>query len=357
MLVEHLHRIASHAYYAADLHPDMRRIGLDACERLLSIPLSPDMEQIVRRNRTWYTLPLSEIMAAKFYRIDCDPAHEGWSLFNPSLVAVSGGWLVNVRSSNYRIIDGKYVMPESDGQTIKTENIQVRLGDAFESVSQSPWWQVEYPKSDYPVDGLEDLRVNHIGHNFVASATIRNHAGLDGTCRIAVASCPPTTPHGYKLHVPVTMDNVHEKNWMPLLGREEWIYHCHTQGHVATAVLKDGSWVVTIRGNSPAIAKGFRGGSQLIPWDDGKWLALVHEVAHDDNRRIYEHRFVLFGDDMAIVGMSDPFSFKEHREIEFCAGLAQKGERVVASFGVRDAEAWLVEMHECEVNALLKEVA
>lgn len=354
MLVEHLHSIAAAAYYTPDLHPDMRRIGLDACERLLSLPLSPDREQIVRRNRTWYTLPLSEMIGTKFRRIECEPAHEGWSLFNPSILALEHAWAVNVRSSNYRIIGGKYVMPESDGQTIRTENIDVLMDDDFGIVSQHVW-NPPYPKSDYPVDGLEDVRLNMIDGTARASATIRNHAGLDGTCRIGVQDFLHKPSN---LHVPVTMDNVHEKNWMPLLGREEWVYHCHIQGHVATAVLKDGSWEVTIRGKSPEIARGFRGGSQLVPLPGGMWLAIVHEVAHDENRRIYEHRFVCFdeNEDMAITGVSDPFSFKEHREIEFCAGLALKGSRLVASFGVRDAEAWLVEMGMGEVAGLVRDV-
>jgi hypothetical protein len=42
--------------------------------------------------------------------------------------------------------------------------------------------------------------------------------------------------------------------------------------------------------------------------------------------------------------MSQPFAFREPRAIEFAAGLAAMGDRIVVSFGVRDAEAWLVEI-------------
>jgi hypothetical protein len=76
----------------------------------------------------------------------------------------------------------------------------------------------------------------------------------------------------------------------------------------------------------------------------GQWLCIIHEVAHDGNRRIYEHRFVLFHEDgWRIVGVSEPFWFREKRAIEFCAGLAVIDGRAIASFGVRDAEAWLAE--------------
>jgi hypothetical protein len=40
--------------------------------------------------------------------------------------------------------------------------------------------------------------------------------------------------------------------------------------------------------------------------------------------------------------VSPPFAFRETRSIEFAAGLAVSDQNtLVASFGVRDAEAWL----------------
>jgi hypothetical protein len=46
----------------------------------------------------------------------------------------------------------------------------------------------EYGRTDYPVDGLEDVRLNLVDDDLVASATVRNLAPLDGTCRIATAT-------------------------------------------------------------------------------------------------------------------------------------------------------------------------
>jgi hypothetical protein len=54
--------------------------------------------------------------------------------------------------------------------------------------------------------------------------------------------------------------------------------------------------------------------------------------------------------------MSQPFWFKEPRAIEFAAGLAILPGRVIVSFGVRDAEAWLVELPEEEAWQLLSPV-
>lgn len=329
-MTEHLHRIVTHAYYAGQ-HAAGRRAG----ERLARMPMEAGMEAIYRRNRTWYTELLGDVMSGvRLERIECEPAHEGWSLFNPTVVW-SDGWLVNVRSSNYRIVDGQYVMPDADKGVIRTENLLL--------YARPQRWGVAYEKTDYPVDGLEDVRLNVVDNRLVLSATVRNMAGHDGTCRIATATLCPIECRCGPLTCPITADGHHEKNWMPIFGRAEWIYACSVNGRTATVRLDDGAWAVTHHAEAPHVAAQFRGGSQLVPVGDGRWLAIVHEVAEDGGRRIYEHRFVVFNEsaDWRIESISQPFAFREPRAIEFCAGLAIHGDDLVATFGVRDAEAWI----------------
>lgn len=341
MSTEHLFRLSVHAYYAGEID-----VGLRACERLLQRELLGDMERLVRSNRTWYTPPLDALVPVTCVPITIAPAHEGWTLFNPSILADFNGYLVNVRSSNYRIVDGKYVMPAADNGTIRTENILLQLGYAsgLDSPTNPTVVSADYPATDYPVHGLEDVRLNCIDGETIASATIRNMHPHDGTCRIAVARVLPYTRFMFPPVCHATPDGKHEKNWMPILGRRQWLYGCHVHGRVATATDTGDTWAITFHAESPPIARGFRGGSQLIPTGDRRqWLALVHEVAEDAGRRIYEHRFVVFDEeaDWQIVKVSPPFSFRERRAIEFAAGLARTGDELVASFGVRDEEAWL----------------
>lgn len=341
-MIHHLHAVAAHAFYCGELEAGRR-----ACEALLRHELPPGLEPLVRRNRTWYTHRLDELASTRFVRLDIEPAYPGWSLFNPSILAADAGWIVNVRSSNYAIVNGSYEMPAADNGVIRTENILLALDDDL-ALGQAEQIPANYQRTDFPVDGLEDVRLNRIDGTLAISATIRNMAPHDGTCRIATGYFDSITCRG-------TPSGRHEKNWMPLLGRRRWLYSCHDEGHVATVEADGDSWQVTRHAASTRIAAGFRGGSQLVPIDGGRWLALVHEVAEDEGRRIYEHRFVAFDEaaDWAVCGVSLPFAFRELRAIEFAAGLARKGDRLVASFGVRDAEAWLVEMTLPEVRNLL----
>ena len=351
-MLEHLHQLAVHAYYAGELDAGRR-----ACERLLGMELTPEKERIVRRNRSWYTQTIDELVACRFQRFDVEPAQDGWSTFNPTIISHDDGYLAIVRSSNYSIVDSRYVIPPADGDRIRTINVLVTLDADLAVVSQSVMPDPIYPKSEYPVYGFEDCRLNAIGGDLVVSATVRNWAGRDGTCRIATATL---LPYMANLIDPAMIDEPHkgrhEKNWMPVVGTGTFLYSCWESGRVAT-VKRDGwQWVIEHHAESPAIARGWRGGSQLVDLGDGRWLALVHEVADDTSGRIYEHRFVLFDEDgWKIAGWSPAFAFRESRAIEFAAGLARRGDQLVATLGVRDAEAWMAELSVFEVLSMIGE--
>jgi hypothetical protein len=342
--VEHLHQLAVHSYYVGE-----REVGLRACERLLGERLTPEREAIVRRNRTWYTPTLDTLAACTMQQIDVEPAVEGWTLFNPTIVATRFGHLLVVRSSNYRMVDGRYVTPEEDGGKIRTLNVRASLDSSLGVHRKTKPLICTYDRSDFPVDGLEDVRLNVIGYRIVASGTVRNAAGRDGLARIGVGDVVCGEVQPVVLNEPVA--GRHEKNWMPLLGTETWLYSCHEDGRVVTVSRQGDRWVLTPRGESPLNARGFRGGSQLVPHGDG-WVCVIHEVAEDEGRRTYEHRFVWFDADLSITGWSSPFVFRGQRQIEFAAGLSWlDAGRLVVTFGVRDEEAWLAVVQHDELYA------
>lgn len=353
-MLEHLQQLAVHCYYAGE-HAAGRR----AIERLLRSELPPEAEMLARCNRTWYTQRLDELIDCKYRQIAVEPAHEGWSLFNPALTYVNSDLVALVRSSNYRIVDGRYQIPPEDGSTIRTDQILVKFDSDLRPVSSRVVTVPDYPHTDYPVVGLEDCRLRLTATGLGVSATVRNAAPwTDGRCRMATADLDLKTAEMSNLLV---LDGLaaqqHEKNWMPIMapGRG-WLYCCWWQGYTATVdpdPAIPGGWQLARRHESPRIAKEFRGGSQLIPWRGG-WLCLVHEVAHCGGHRSYEHRFVWF-DDLRLTKVSPSFAFLEPRSIEFAAGLAAVDGRLVASFGLRDAEAWLVDLPGDQVWQLLED--
>lgn len=356
-MIEHLQALAVHAYYAGEI-----QTGRRACDRLLSMPLPPEVEMQTRSNRLWYQPRLDELADCRFVRIDVEPAHEGWSLFNPSILAHGDELLAVVRSSNYRIVDGRYEIPPADGNVIRSESLLARYTPDLTLRDCRGIRRPDYPATDFPVDGLEDCRLRHTRTGIGVSATIRNAAPYDGRCRIATADLDVCQS---SLDGLVILDSLstqeHEKNWMPLEGGPHhggWLYAASYRGHVVTVDSDPslaGAYLMHQRGPAPLIAKEFRGGGQAIAFRNG-YLAVIHEVAALDGRRAYEHRFLWFDNALTLQRMSQPFAFREPRAIEFAAGLAAMGNRIVVSFGVRDAEAWLASLDQEDLWQLLSPV-
>lgn len=344
-----------------DCYPDNKPQGMWACEQLLSVPgLPAEIEMWTRRNQTWYCNTLSSYGTVT--TIDF-PHREGWSLFNPSIAINPRGDLrCIVRSSNYRIDEsGRYVIPDEDDGAIKTENYFLDMIRAWGGEKDFLWDEpkkledglLTSPRPKYPVTGLEDCRLFSWGDEWCLTATMREKHE-HGICQIVFGVLEwsdaeedldgdPMEP-GWWIwdgpHPPPS--HRHEKNWMPFIehGGPRMIYSvCPT-----TILGEYGDWSYGDWSRAPFVLRQARGGAAML-LKSGHILAVVHEsVTMDPYQKIYTHRFVEIAQDYAhpvVTRISDPFVF-EDRQIEFAAGMAQVGDDLVLSYGVRDEEAHLI---------------
>jgi len=106
----------------------------------------------------------------------------------------------------------------------------------------------------------------------------------------------------------------------------------------------------------PLIAEHFRGGSQAVEVQGG-YLFVVHEsVDFEDGGRVCPHRFIFLDRAFNITHISPQFFFLD-RALEFCTGLALRGELLTASFGYADREAHVATTHLGEILAMLQPVS
>ena len=308
---------------------------------------------------------LTDLVAGATYTrlvIDHSP---GWSLFNPSVTnRPESGLVVNVRSSNYVIAeDGSYTFQGTDeDEIIRTVNYLVELDDALAPAAVSQICL--QPSGPTPrlsrVLGCEDVRLVAVGSTWNALATVRDRNQYE-RCDIALLQLPSLDAgNAATLEVIPGPDPArHEKNWMPFVddGRLRILYLC---APTVVCSLESGPRLIVDSSTSgPPAASHFRGGSQGLPFQNG-FLFLIHEVSFFGTKRVYSHRFIHLtrskvksGDiRWDITSMSRPFHFLE-LGIEFAAGLAIDGDDLIASFGVRDAEAWLVRIPAADVAAQL----
>lgn len=87
---------------------------------------------------------------------------------------------------------------------------------------------------------------------------------------------------------------------------------------------------------------GLRGGTQLVQVGANSWLGIGHEMTFVGNKKLYWHTWYLVNSKGSLLATSMPMKLASNG-IEFAAGMAIDGDRVVVSFGVDDMECRLGE--------------
>ena len=101
--------------------------------------------------------------------------------------------------------------------------------------------------------------------------------------------------------------------------------------------------------------EGLRGGTQLARVGDDAWLGVGHAMKFVDGLKYYWHVWYLVDSRGRMKSASFPMKLAPNG-IEFAAGLAVDGERVVVSFGVDDMECRLGETKLSAVLEMLQSI-
>jgi hypothetical protein len=101
--------------------------------------------------------------------------------------------------------------------------------------------------------------------------------------------------------------------------------------------------------------EGLRGGTQLVRVDQDAWLGIGHEMKFDRGKKYYWHVFYLVDSQGSMRAVSEPMKLASNG-IEFAAGMAVDGDRVVVSFGVDDMASRLGETRLSAVMGVLQKI-
>jgi glycosyltransferase involved in cell wall biosynthesis len=334
------------AYYGT---PTQRSMGFSDCNVLaLDRTIPWHTREQARHNMFWYLQPLSEqVSSFQATRIPFEP-EEGWVAMNPSIVAPKGGVpLVLLRTVNYRITpEGRYVSRMGDNgpggvPVIRTRNFLLSL-DLGCSVAHATELQLPDnlpPRKFDLVCGFEDSRLFEWQGELWTLSTVRELTP-EGWCEIVLAPIDSDRYGRDWRRIVPEMGRRHEKNWMPWPRRDGSLDIVYRLGTVI-----DHQGKLVHRHESHLDLDHISGGSQVVEVGPDQYLAVVHEARPIPGRqtRYYSHRFVLLQADGSVVKLSEPFYFHD-RQIEFCAGLALSGDKLLVSYGVRDEEAWTATM-------------
>jgi hypothetical protein len=327
--------------------------------------------------------PMPEVAAIEGPRHPIEISNVRGAQHNPTVYVRDGNLhiviraLLGIKTTNYT------AQIDTSGKAWKITNPRTIVVDEH-TLAISEW-------PERVTGQLEDLRMfMWRGQPWAIAATHTNSVAI----RQALLEMNPSGTHVLKIHAQPS--SRHEKNWMPIVDGDDLglvysidplvilgVGHLPERDRPVQAYKQNFSTEpeYVAMPSAATVAKGIghiRGGSQLVPWQDGKWLAVVHQVYklplmppnHNHllssfwpppikdpvagaSKVVYLHRFAEFSHDLKKVVLGAPFYFNEVG-IEFCAGLAIYEDRYVAAYGVADKEAWLASISK---ETILKTLA
>jgi hypothetical protein len=259
-----------------------------------------------------------------------------YNVCNPSIVSTLQGFECTVRGVNYDLektdlayefFYGSYSVPFPD-----TQNYYAVLNNNLEI--QNYWFLEDrhLRNNIFSLDGIEDLRLFYwkseryvIGGaiNYPSQCSNITLMKLDGNVleRIGMFGSPTKTTT--------------EKNWMPFVQGKGLSFLYTPNGQVLTY----GESLEFTHTDRPNDLPNWSGSSCVME-KGGKYYAIIHKR----EKSMYTHKLVEYAFEGKLLWQSKEFNFEQFG-IEFCAGMAFKGDDVVLSYGVMDKKALLLKMN------------
>lgn len=287
---------------------------------------------------------LETLCTVRFVRIEQDVVPEMHPC-NPSLAWHEDRLWMTVRFVDY-VLEAPGVGPFSSRtffREIDPSLSNVRLGDDTMAL-------IEPPASPYKVHvrGYEDVRLFSYRGRMRGIACACEH---NRQARPEQVTFDVDLDDGEVVRPRIHKSPLSEKNWLPLVEPDRLLFVYSLRP--TTIILDDECREIYRHACPEATSPGdplLSGGSQAVPFLGG-YLLIAHE-RYRMGSQYYLHRFVHLNDRLQIRTISRRFSFRHHG-VEFCAGLAPAGDRMIASFGVDDREAWLCEISNADIERML----
>lgn len=292
---------------------------------------------------------------------------KGPSLTNPSIYNDNGKIVTNLRNINYTLYHSEkkiyenqwgplvYIHPEND-MHLRTWNVFCEMNDNLRIKRYDHVNTTKFPEKElWEFVGLEDARIVRWNGSLYLIG-VRRDLDTIGTGRMEM--CEIVVHHNniqeisrIRIPTPANKESYCEKNWMPITdmpyhfvkwtnGTEVVRYDIET-GQTETVVLK--SWL-------DIGCSDLRGGSQVIPLDNGYHFCLVHETdlfQSEQGRKdaVYRHRFVVWDENWNVTRVSRLFSFL-NADIEFAVGMCEYNDDLLMTFGYQDNAAYLLRVNK-----------
>jgi hypothetical protein len=286
-----------------------------------------------------------------------------WTAFNPSIAySPDLGYAILIRSSNYSIDQYNGSIKINIGDSVRN---YLWFSELDSNLNLLNFRQIDFSNSGGPetYKGIEDARLFcRDGSWKFTGVMMEAHTPR---ARMVLYSLDPISNKAFFVEKYESWDpDRSEKNWMTTSINKN-PYFDYIYG--SNCVVKDKNFYLT-----PVTSytlSTIRGGSCLWPLKDGSYLAVAHcvytrPITYFDQEtngmvksalRNYTHIFVRYDHYGKVLEVTDEFVF-EGPGVEFAAGLVEKDEQFVISYGREDVSSSLAIIDKNEVFSRLQPV-
>jgi hypothetical protein len=301
---------------------------------------------------------LTNLDSFRLRRIDIE-IENNWVAFNPSIALNGDGFAATVRVANFRICPhgplyrgggGQYQIGVHESLDNKLyfitldKNLKIYTNKEIDTHSVRQNRKFRY--------GFEDARLFQWQNKWWAITNIPGRFFIN-SCNMALLELEDIIQTSHITVWQSPFNRTREKNWAPVINGADLfiIYEWHPL--IVFKVIPPGfNLEQTAKVDIPALTD-WHGSSQGIPTDNG-WLFVIHTRVPNPSHTRHIHRFIELNRNFEPVRMSEPFVFL-HDGIEFCAGMAEKGDRLYISFGgFHDDHAFVSSVERREIESMLK---
>jgi len=283
-----------------------------------------------------------------------------WSAFNPSIgVSDDGRLAMAIRSSNYVILEHGELSVTTGGP-ILNQVWFTELDDKFEFKNLR---KLDFSAAGIEVTrGVEDPKLLwRDGKWLITGVFLERNTPVARNC-VCYPDKKMTKIDKIEI-IPGIDAGRPEKNWMTAYVKPEKFDYIYN----ANAVVIGDKVVHSLRDNSKL--NGLRGNAHLVPYDNGTYLGLMHQlkIKRFDKvsqstfgvmhyvHKFYTHVVIRFDENGRAVEMTDHFKF-DGDGIEFAAGFIEYGDDYIISYGKDDITSHLATIPQKKVRQLLKSI-
>jgi hypothetical protein len=200
--------------------------------------------------------------------------------------------------------------------------------------------------------GLEDARLVEWDEKLyitgVRRDTTTNGQGRMELSEIKVTEDSVTEVSRFRIPPPKDKNSYCEKNWMPILDKNfSYVKWSNPTEVIEVDFENIDSHTINLTDYLPA-PNDFRGGSQVIPFGNDHYIALIHEVdlfrsELDRKDAVYRHRFLVWDKNWNLVKYTKDFSMM-NGHVEFAVGMCYKNDDVLITFGFQDNASYVLKL-------------